>query len=393
MFGVTCLHFTDSQTFETVIYMKVLRYISLLALLTILPVLAFGQEKGGSPERIKRMVESMPYKDIPLQGQFSCSELSNTAMFYTESDNGAIVQLGVRLFSDGIRKAYDPVIISFVERLWAELLLRKTVQGQSSLLKEYGVRIVLGGYPLGSGSFKKLSQAVDLINSMNSLTITTGGTEIDMFMRNAKGETLHIYIPASRDLLFQYDKKEHEELLVRELKESRDSYKTTVPSATNLTATDNGLLASGGDCYMIDSLKNDVFFTKSRTVVFDAAFPEESMRNLLMGAVNQSKLEGRTLDIRLHTYNKDLKDLKVSMSTFLGYIQKQGFRLYTGSLGRNGEKCQCLLAMYHPVYNYLHILSLSFTPQQLESKQAVTLQADLSTFIPQHNIKNLFQEK
>ena len=100
--------------------MKVLRYISLLALLTILPVLAFGQEKGSSPERIKRMVESMPYKDIPLQGQFSCSELSNTAMFYTESDNGAIVQLGVRLFSDGIRKAYDPVIISFVERLWAE---------------------------------------------------------------------------------------------------------------------------------------------------------------------------------------------------------------------------------------------------------------------------------
>ena len=144
---------------------------------------------------------------------------------------------------------------------------------------------------------------------------------------------------------------------------------------------------------MIDSLKNDVFFTKSRTVVFDSAFPEESMRNLLMGAVNQSKLEGRTLDIRLHAYNKDLKDLKVSMSTFLGYIQKQGFKLYTGSLGRNGEKCQCLLAMYHPVYNYLHILSLSFTPQQLESKQAVTLKADLSTFIPQHNIKNLFQEK
>ena len=335
----------------------------------------------------------MPYKDIPLSGQFSCSELSGTAMFYTESKDGAIIQLGVRLFSNDVRKAYDPVIISFVERLWAELLIRKTVQGQSDLLKEYGVRIVLGGYPLGIGSFRQLSQAVDLMNSMNSLSITTGGTEIDMFMRNPKGETLHIYIPASRDLLFQYDKKEQEELLVSELKMSRDSYKTTVPSATSLVATNNGLLASGGDCYMIDSLKNDVFFTADRSVLFDIAYPEESMRNILMGAANQDKLEGRILDIRLHTYNKDLTGIMIPMSTFLGYIQKQGFRLYTGNLGRNGDRCQCLLAMYHPVYNYLHILSLSFTPEQLVARQSVTIKADLSTFIPQHNIKNLFQEK
>lgn len=373
--------------------MRLSRYISVVTLLTCLSVFAYGQATGNSPERIKRMVESMPYKEIPLSGQFSCSELSNTAMFYTESRNGAIIQLGVRLFSEPIRKAYDPVIISFVERLWAELLLRKTIQGQSSLLKEYGVRIVLGGYPLGSGNFKKLSQAVDLINSMNSLTITTGGNEIDMFMRNTNGETLHIYIPASRDLLFQYDKKEHEELMITELAATKEKYTCTAPSATNLSATGNGLLATGGECYMIDSLKNDIFFTKNRSVLFDENYPEESMRNLLMGAVNENKLEGRVLDIRLHTYNKDLKGIKIPMTNFLGYMQKQGFKLYTGSLGRNGEKCQCLLAMYHPVYNYLHILSVSFLPQDLVSQKPVTLKADLSTFIPQHNIKNLFQEK
>ena len=81
------------------------------------------------------------------------------------------------------------------------------------------------------------------------------------------------------------------------------------------------------------------------------------------------------------------------MNLFLGYIQQQGFRLYTGNMGRNGDKCQCLLAMYHPVYNYLHLLSVSFTPAQLESAGETVIKADLSTFIPQHNIKNLFQEK
>ena len=81
------------------------------------------------------------------------------------------------------------------------------------------------------------------------------------------------------------------------------------------------------------------------------------------------------------------------MSRFMGFVQQQGFRFYTGDAGRNGDKCQCLLAMYHPVYNYLHILSVSFTPDQLGSGKESIIKADLSTFIPQHNIKNLFQEK
>ena len=49
--------------------------------------------------------------------------------------------------------------------------------------------------------------------------------------------------------------------------------------------------------------------------------------------------------------------------------------------------------MYHPVYNYLHMLSVRFTPDQLEQTSDRVIKADLSTFIPQHNIKNLFQEK
>ena len=98
-------------------------------------------------------------------------------------------------------------------------------------------------------------------------------------------------------------------------------------------------------------------------------------------------------DIRPHTYSKLNSMMNVSLDLLLGYFQQQGLRFYTGTMGRDGDNCQCLLAMYHPVYNYLHILSVRFTPSQLESGERVTFNADLSTFIPQHNIKNLFQEK
>jgi len=372
------------------------RYIFAILLLALTATTLPAQDniEIRTPERIARMIESMPMKDIPLQGVFRCPELSNTVMFYTEARDGVTEQLGARLFPDEIRSntLYDPVIIGFIERLWVELLLRKTTESQISLLKEYGVRIVLGGYPLGSGNFSRLSQALDVINSMNSFSTNIGGTELDVQIRTATGNTLHIYIPASRDLLFQYDKKEHEERLVKELFNSRKPYRQ-VDRVINMLPYDDNIWVSGGLCYMIDSLRNDVFLTRSGQAVWDSkSYPVETMRNILMSAVVPVRLNGMTLEITPHTYNRDIPKFRIPMSQFLGYIQNQGFEFYTGDAGRNGDRYQCLLVMYNTIYNYLHMLSVSFTPDQLDAGQTV-IKADLSTFIPQHNIKNLFQEK
>ena len=38
-----------------------------------------------TPERIARMLESMPVSNIPTAGLFQCTELSPTLMFYTEA--------------------------------------------------------------------------------------------------------------------------------------------------------------------------------------------------------------------------------------------------------------------------------------------------------------------
>jgi hypothetical protein len=156
---------------------------------------------------------------------------------------------------------------------------------------------------------------------------------------------------------------------------------------------DDNIWVSGGLCYMIDSLRNDVFLTRSGQAVWDSkSYPVETMRNILMSAVVPVRLNGMTLEITPHTYNRDIPKFRIPMSQFLGYIQNQGFEFYTGDAGRNGDRYQCLLVMYNTIYNYLHMLSVSFTPDQLDAGQTV-IKADLSTFIPQHNIKNLFQEK
>lgn len=348
------------------------------AILAFLPAVLHAD----TPQRIQRLLDSMPMNGqaIPVEGSFACPQLGGTLQFYTESESGGTSQLGARLFSDGIRSAYDPVIIRCVERLWVELLVRKTTDSQKALLKEYGVRMVLDGYPLGSGSHRNLSQDLEVINSITSLTMTTGTNEIDLFMRSRAGSTLHIYIPADRDLLFPYDKKEHEELLLAQLEHSTARYAQMEPG--------------GLECYMIDSLTNEMFFSGDQPV-FDRNFPAESMRNILMCALPASDFSKISLRIQPHTYSKELgrRFITVRMSDFLGYFQKQGLKFYSAKMENAGDRYQCILVMFHPTYNYLHMFSLSFTPDQLFSDKAVTLKSDLSTFIPQHNIKNLFQEK
>lgn len=364
------------------------------ALLLLLPAAL----RAGTPERISRILDNLPVsrEQIPAQGTFACAQLSGTLQFYTESrtENGetGIVQVGARLFSDQVKKAYDPVIMSFVERLWVELLIRKTTDSQKALLKEYGVRLVLDGYPLGTGSHRDLDRTLGAITSISSMRITTGGNEIDLFMRTKSDATLHIYIPADRDLLFPYDKKEHEELLISELKTLKAKYTQDIPESDAVKA-ENGLSVTGGDCYMIDSLRNDVFLTSAGKPVFDKAYPEESMRNMLMGALPATVLSDISLDIRPHTYDREIRNFQIPMSGFLGYFQQQGLKFYSAAMNRTNSGYQCILVMYHPVYNYLHMFSVSFTADQLFSGKAVTLKSDLSAFIPQHNIKNLFQEK
>lgn len=390
-----CLHCTVSQAFDKT--MKRLRYILVSVLLaTFSTMSAQNGIEIKTPERIARMLESMPVNDIPLSGQFRCPELSSTIVFYTQAQDGVTVQVGAHLFSDAVRSnvLYDPVIISFIERLWVELLLRKTTASQTKLLKEYGVRIVLGGYPLGGGNFTQLNQALDVINSMNSLSTNVGGNEIDVLMRDASANTLHIYIPANRDLLFPYDKKEHEERLIKELSTTNLTYKQKDIDLSGLTPAHNGLWVKGGLCYMIDSLRNDVFLNKDKKVLWDPkSYPEETMRNILMSAVAPERLNGLILEITPHTYNRDISKFRVPFSKVMGYFQNQGFEFYTGDAGRDENKCQCLLVMYNFIYNYIHMLSVTFTPDQLNSTGETVIKADFSAFVPQHNIKNLFQEK
>lgn len=344
-----------------------------------------------TPERIVRLLSQMPCA-VPVSGTFFCNDISENVSFYSRSEDGAVVQIGVHLFSDEVKSIQNPIVVERVERLWLELLLRRNKESQISLLKEYGIRIVLNGYMFGRGQFQSLGDAISIIRHSSSVSLSTGGRELDLSVSDSTGNVLHFYLPADRDFLSPHDKKEAEDILRQKLSEADDRYVPVKYEADNITMS-NGMMVSGGGCYMIDSLRNDIFLHKENnavTPVFNKEYPVESLRNMLMSVIQSDRLSDWYASVRFRSYSRTQDKVLIPVGTLLMFLRHQGLDVYTAKYDSNTENIRILMVMHHPVYQYIHMILFTVPSDAFQSEGRKVMDAEMSMFIPQNTIRNLF---
>lgn len=345
----------------------------------------FGIETS---RHITRIIEQLPC-ELPDENVFVCMQLNINRSLYFVRKDGAITQIGVCLFSPEMRIGLDDRVCNTVERLWLELALCNSIQQQKQLLNEYGVSFVLNGFPLGTTQFPILNKALDAITDSSTLSMKLHEGKI-AFRIESENLAIEMILPADRELLFAYDKKEHEDVLIRELESWTDTYKhNPFPNIGELVSIANGLYFLPGEAYMVDSLNNETFYQlKSDQVdaLYDQEYPDLSLRNLLMGCVD---LNGVNLNVRYHTYDRTERFCKKPMSYFMGYMQGQGLDFYAATISYAKDDVYGILVMHHPIYEYIHMLIIH-GDISLFHKEQVELKGDFYTFIPQHNVKWLF---
>lgn len=339
---------------------------------------------------IARIVEQLPC-ELPQGGTFTCSRLNIDRKLYVERQGEAITQIGVRLFAPNLREAVDGVVCNAVERLWLELLLCKDVQKQKALMKEQRFSVVYNGFTLGTTQFPVLSKAHGLFTSDASVSVKSGEGKIILRVRN-EADALVITLPADRELLYAYDKKEHEDVIKEELARWDQAYQAAAsPFLDELEEYRKGVLVLPGRAYMIDSLKNETFYSIAAngriSPVFSKEYPMESLQNLCMGCFPTAKVD---LHVRYRTYEREKVYCSMPLAHFLGYMQHQGVEFYTAAFNTEEGIAQCLLLMHHPIYDYIHMLVVNSPASLFAAGAHTVLEGDFYTFIPQHNIKSLF---
>lgn len=346
-----------------------------------------------TPGDIQRIIDELPC-NIPYQGTFTCPLITSEPL-YTESSYGIVTHIGVKLFSNDLKDATDRAVCQCIERILLEMLTKNTVEKQKSVLKSNGMKMTFNGFPFGSNQFGPLNTAIASIKASDNISMEADRQIIAMNIGTAHDDLIRIVLPADRSLIVGTDKAEAEQQLRLKLVNESFVFQPNDIQDLPVHLTTDGLYVFDDNCYMIDSLRSGAYYYKQGDdylPVYSAQDPVHSIQNLLLGVAPSEWLDATFMTIRLRSYMPNGKDINVKLTSLLGCMQAEGMIAYCANYQHSKTRSpKSLLVFYHPLYQYIHMLVVNHpSKDELMSDKNLQLRATMYAFIPQNNIKDIF---
>lgn len=346
-----------------------------------------------TPRTIQRLIDSMPCPPSS-GGDFKCPSLNPNVTFYAVGEKGHFSQIGVHLFTDAIKNNTDVTVCECVERLMLEMLIQNDEKAAKQVLENHSVELIVNGQSFGEGRFVTLNNVLSMLRRSSKVSINSTPQSIRVEDHTLSGDVLTFTMPADRSLIFGTDKGEQEQIMLKEMADNVHPFHQTSLKGLSLKEIENGLYVYGSDEYMIHSLSNGIYMKKvgaDYVPLFSPLEPYRSVQNLLMGVAPMEDVNRFSLNVGCHVYGGNKERVSISLSLFLGYMQSQGLQFYCSPYDSYTGTHKCLLFMLHPIYGYAHMLVVDL-PEfgLLFDDLCICLDAELYTFIPQHNIDQLF---
>jgi len=207
---------------------------------------------------------------------------------------------------------------------------------------------------------------------------------------------ISLRLPESYDQISGMDKKEAELNLAKELQTFQCGKTVVRPFIIEngeLQQLSQSVYVLSGKTLFTKGMNSNLYVeqTDSNTfhLLYDRKFPEESIANLFNHPY-WSEAECLDLQVRQTVYGGKSLSYDIKLSD-LHCFMRDDYETYTGI-----EKCTAEVAEFSVIYksklyNCHHLLYIQTTPQNLFDKTE-PLKAVFYTFIPNHNIKNLYKE-
>ena len=331
-------------------------------------------------------------------GEFRCPEVSSLPLKVEYDTDGIICHLGFSLFVDSLKNTnLTKSLYNFQERLFLEVFLQSDEAKAKKLLNEYKVQWTDNTPTLGTKAFYNLLEnslrlaskdSVEYVLMKDSLTWTSSWQDAN--------SSFVLRFPANFDLITGMDKKEAEIQLAKHLQTFQCKGIKIHPvsvEASDLQQLSQSVYILTGKYFLTQGMNGNLFFKQTDSATFqllyDRSFPVETIVNLFnrpdMQRTNDCGLQIKQIDFGSESlfYSIKLSDFQC----FMG----DDFEIFTGI-----EKCTDDVAEFSVIYkskwyNYNHLLYVQTTPQNLFDKTE-PMKAMFYTFIPNHNIKNLYKE-
>ncbi|MBR0037339.1 MAG: hypothetical protein IJP70_06840 [Bacteroidales bacterium] len=349
-----------------------------------------------TPERIARLLESLPCKPGATDTLMRCPSLGKNITISVEHDKqGNLNHLGVGLFTPEMKTMSNRTLCNCVERIMLELLVQPTDKARLTFIKENRLKVLLDGFPLGSAHFPAFSKSLALVDEQSKTSMVENEDGYMFYLTDQDETTLTLAFPKDRELIFGTDKKEEDERVTMRLAlGSTGRLQPKLPEQNKLKGTtDKNLWKVNGNPFMIDLMRSDSYYTKNAagqvSVLFNADYPLQSFTNLLLGLVAQPDFK---VDLTHKRYGLVPPRFDVDWGSLFNTLVDKDVECYAAArLIDEGKTLSGVLVMSHKRYGYINMLTVNAECKTLFSDSNPMLKAYLFTHVPQNNILNLFE--
>lgn len=294
----------------------------------------------------------------------------------------AAQSLGLKLFSPEMRSAASyphQVVMNFIERYFTELV---NVRHTSIETKMADDKVY----------FRKGKPAdLELITDTMPFSINLLDSYYEVKWMRQDYPFVTLVFPAQYDLLLGMSQQQAQQSF-------RDSVlvatkQTTMPaSPKDLQQDGDSIFVSKAEIFELQNLNNALYYTlveDSLQPVFDNAHIDYSAANLFHGLIED-------VDYRLYVeqsvYGLKTINYTIPLRQWLYYCKKMHLKVFFAVEEEREDGIKALVVAQSVELGFAHLLSVVI-PNKFISDKDVVLKAKITPYIPQHNIKNLYQQQ
>lgn len=296
--------------------------------------------------------------------------------------DSVVCHVGRHLFPEDMRDVVNNVLLDFIERYFLSLRYPSSVRPAASMLREDGVKFLHGSLA-----------TVNTIKPSDEFSYTLVDKRYEARWKRSGKTILEISFPAEYQLIVGQNLIEAEEWVERDIKAvSTGGMRPPQPVEAILSpANERGYFIQKGNFYINKWINDNLYFhQKDNTfeLVLETAYPIETCANMML----EPFMGDFTLNIVQHAYGGKKKTFDVQLLQWVAWCRDTGCKLYFGVEELKDGQMKATVFAVNQMFNFNHLLTFQ-VPLVMIGDTKGDIKADLSCFIPTHNIKDLYNNR
>lgn len=356
--------------------MLILRYINLLICLCLLSLCAKSSVRYRT-EELKRLYEILQVHTDSIHEGVNTISVGNR-LVNIRIDDGMVSFIGYVLFPGEMKAVVHTPILDFLERYFLQLDYPQVDRSPNKMLREDRVKFEIG--------------SPELVATLNADCTFSYGYELNRYVATWSREgqpILSVSFPANHELISGENKIESEQFVETDIRVSQLGPLKPVNKDLLTSTLQKNYFVKLGSTYLNKLLTSDLYYQQNDSIfslIINESHPLESAANMMLSSDNTLSFN---LKIKQVMYGYKKKYFDAPLRNWIAYCQNNGCELYFGVESFEKEMIRASVIAVNIAENYNHILFVNI-PLKVIGQGSGDIEAQLETFIPMHNVANLF---